>query len=47
MIRGEDLHGKIRWTPYEGLKVKARALLVDPAKVYFSPDRSTPDLETH
>ncbi len=25
-IRGEDLHGKTRWTPYEGRKVKGRVL---------------------
>lgn len=25
-IKGEDLHGKTHWTPYEGHKVKGRVL---------------------
>jgi len=27
IIRGEELHGKTRWTPYEGRKVKGRVLM--------------------
>lgn len=55
-IRGEELHGKTRWTPYEGRRVKGRVLMTllrgnltyDHGEIKGEPGQGRPlKLETH